>query len=1807
MISEKEDANDETLGHVITIMSELALALKDPVQYRSPTKQAMISNILFMNIINYNVRIKKLDTAQEVEHGKIFKNKVSKLLAEQPFYIYEFIVNQNFDMHFSGNHCIDWNRYYRFCNRIDLLAVYFEDPIIRNKIRSYNRQFFKRPEDKEFFSSVIQSTIKDKSLQSEIFLVLLELGLLKFSQVVESGVHENLQFEEGSKISYLKILLHLIVLLNDEVFVSASSDKNFYFSNEPIMNMIKQVLEKMNDHKAEEEFTHYINMLLISFFNPPFCFYSQSVKSFERNQPHSQSKIEFLVALPAVSSASQRIEEIEDIMLQILQKYYTVTLTEVSPDLLKKIRAVFKKIEEESTDAQFREQFAIAGGCYTVLALLHQFTPCADIRNDKSENPNSKEKAAINIIGDGLMLLARMCDGSGAIGGQLFKERCYSIIRRLAWFNLRDVSFLLMKACTSAPWILEHSATNLNRLHELFMNCFQDLIINMRDMEEPESSYLKWAYRSMTVLCFAVKEIIYSITNLHSKQTLQLTFQETISEHTNTAIKFILELSSRFAGKDSKAIDLADELIGEEWRDFERSARNPIEGNVSSVQIEAQLHYYVLVLFNSCVVGIEVPGIKSQLKELFKERSTDQSLEGLATLANIASQNNIFYFIQIVNIYCNCILLESDIRSDSSLPEAPKQVVPIRRNSLQNFVAKKEPPKPAAQAGSESLLMFQKGQDDILSLLSLFAKFESKSKSANKDLMYRGLLRFMLKYFKGVLYEKEKVQQQPLINLQRVLDAFINKRELILRMCDVKPSSPLSQESILFMVIKDGAAKEEGPRDAKIVMQFITIIELLYLENPEYKMEIEDFSREELASLQSKNSSLFSLLSTMGSISMSKFIRSMKDSENNRTNKINLFGEEIEESTKNSKKKSLANTVGSTISMYRVEKSMSLSAKRQEKMKTSFLLVTLQEGTDNSKDIFYRNILFWLMKTFSKILNSFEATFKKKGGLLKQKRKDLRSPGPSNIAAKNYQESLISMHFGQTFIKDPLVSQLVTVISNLLNSGLRPRDVFLETFFSKDKNDSEMQDEKAAKEKEEQMKEYKRGLITLLVESAISMQRKIKRRLFTKTIMTICEDYFLACLTIKDIVKGNMIPIKKYIGKECFSGENDKDRNIVQELFNGLVYDKNEMNANSTVLNSNDRVDLAYYNIITLTMLTELVSGPCKENQDSIGDSFINVFALLEKTNQNIKSQLYKVQEAMVLFLVGLLEESNPKNCKKLSSDIPPARIYKIICKHVIHLCENQDLPGNDSSIGRVIRAELSNQKFKNSNKLTYKLREHYRLHPQFANHPSITIAVRLFFLMREVISGNNTKRYERYLKDREAQNDDEEYNIEKMIENQPLLKTDHDPELKYNNAINNVFVKSFGVAKHNKIHPNNIDPSLDKDKMDTIEIVHENQSKDSKILKEISIFEFVKSITSSVEILHQTGETSTNLQIYFPRLPSTFDFKEEQKNDFLQNSSIKDSNAKALDLMNFVSEFQIQKDRERKRLSPLFRRLMEDSVINWYMILLCILGFIINMAYLFDYQLRGGPRFRTYSVQLLVEIVRYITLGLSALGLLGWLIFKYPIMVEKISDRVVSKVYLERKKVSFQTIRRFIHIYFLDTLFEDLFSTTTMVHVLACLLAMYVSEVFISLHLYTLMAFSRTTRYVIKSITEHIDQLMMTLLLTVICIYFYSMLIAHFLGDYISDPNTENANDVEECMDLGSCFFFSTKTGLTNGDGVGIMILTVPQQSPLFIPRILINLTFFILLNLAATNIIFGIILDTFAELRAFQEARGKTFVIRL
>ena len=63
---------------------------------------------------------------------------------------------------------------------------------------------------------------------------------------------------------------------------------------------------------------------------------------------------------------------------------------------------------------------------------------------------------------------------------------------------------------------------------------------------------------------------------------------------------------------------------------------------------------------------------------------------------------------------------------------------------------------------------------------------------------------------------------------------------------------------------------------------------------------------------------------------------------------------------------------------------------------------------------------------------------------------------------------------------------------------------------------------------------------------------------------------------------------------------------------------------------------------------------------------------------------------------------------------------------------------------------------------------------------------------------------------------------------------------------------------------------------------------------------------------------------------------------------------------------------------------------------------------------------------------------------------------------------------------------------------------------------------------------------------------------------------------------------------FFATKIqGLRNGGGIGDVLRQPSSKDPLFMVRVLYDILFFFIVIIIVLNLIFGVIIDTFADLR--------------
>ncbi|XP_072571397.1 inositol 1,4,5-trisphosphate-gated calcium channel ITPR1 isoform X2 [Paramormyrops kingsleyae] len=207
--------------------------------------------------------------------------------------------------------------------------------------------------------------------------------------------------------------------------------------------------------------------------------------------------------------------------------------------------------------------------------------------------------------------------------------------------------------------------------------------------------------------------------------------------------------------------------------------------------------------------------------------------------------------------------------------------------------------------------------------------------------------------------------------------------------------------------------------------------------------------------------------------------------------------------------------------------------------------------------------------------------------------------------------------------------------------------------------------------------------------------------------------------------------------------------------------------------------------------------------------------------------------------------------------------------------------------------------------------------------------------------------------------------------------------------------------------------------------------------------------------------------------------------------------------------------------------------------------------------------------------------------------------------------------------------------------------YLIICSLGVFVHVFFYSLLLFDLVYREETLLNVIKSVTRNGRSIVLTAVLALILVYLFSIVGyiifkndfilavdripnktlesgASMLGEFLSagvcrkesgdncssDAAVEAAaaahppalviEDKERtCDSLLMCIVTVLSHGLRSGGGVGDVLRKPSKEEPLFAARVIYDLLFFFMVIIIVLNLIFGVIIDTFADLRSEKQKK--------
>eukprot|EP01004_Peranema_trichophorum_P005127 NODE_3_length_6384_cov_15.471011_g2_i0.p1 GENE.NODE_3_length_6384_cov_15.471011_g2_i0~~NODE_3_length_6384_cov_15.471011_g2_i0.p1 ORF type:complete len:2102 (+),score=358.02 NODE_3_length_6384_cov_15.471011_g2_i0:517-6306(+) len=151
----------------------------------------------------------------------------------------------------------------------------------------------------------------------------------------------------------------------------------------------------------------------------------------------------------------------------------------------------------------------------------------------------------------------------------------------------------------------------------------------------------------------------------------------------------------------------------------------------------------------------------------------------------------------------------------------------------------------------------------------------------------------------------------------------------------------------------------------------------------------------------------------------------------------------------------------------------------------------------------------------------------------------------------------------------------------------------------------------------------------------------------------------------------------------------------------------------------------------------------------------------------------------------------------------------------------------------------------------------------------------------------------------------------------------------------------------------------------------------------------------------------------------------------------------------------------------------------------------------------------------------------------------------------------------------------------------------LLSILGLAVSPYFFAFQLLGIVRQSTVLQSVMTAVTSNGRSLALTALLAVVVIYLFTV------AGYLFFREDFSIKGEPLCNNFLQCFVWTLSNGLREGAGIGAAMSTPSWNSPHIGFRITYDLMFFACVNIGLINMVFGIIIDAFAELRDKRQSQ--------
>jgi hypothetical protein len=372
------------------------------------------------------------------------------------------------------------------------------------------------------------------------------------------------------------------------------------------------------------------------------------------------------------------------------------------------------------------------------------------------------------------------------------------------------------------------------------------------------------------------------------------------------------------------------------------------------------------------------------------------------------------------------------------------------------------------------------------------------------------------------------------------------------------------------------------------------------------------------------------------------------------------------------------------------------------------------------------------------------------------------------------------------------------------------------------------------------------------------------------------------------------------------------------------------------------------------------------------------------------------------------------------------------------------------------------------------------------------------------------------------------------------------------------------------------------------------------EVLDERTAYDFYLSLLGSVEI-----DRDGKLEKSYFRVPAMIIYLSNDMRDQLLYQVNRNSHEEKVKSIYQQSElvqihmFHLQQLSRYRVLSWWASKYKSLADISFIIIVL------INIIMLFSVSSRTDTNFNigNFPGIVFVTILGILLLCLSLLIYSFHIIENYPIIIyehqKKLKDKeankeisqrlkgsIVSKYYSTLSKLSgsFYNALWVEHLWYILFYPENFYNICYIILVCLALKWIFVYPFL----LLDIVRRNENLRYILKAVTQNKRQLGLTVLLGLIFVYLFGVIGFVAFYDYYRDENS-----FYYCDSLVTCVTYTLYYGIRAGGGIGENLLISHRNDKLYSWRHLFDLLFFIIVIIVLLNIIFGIIIDTFGELR--------------